>query len=214
MTDMNTVAGNMGDAIKAFRSAAVTAENKATPMARSILAALMTGAVSPDKVVMIVIDSFGNPKSPKTGKPIEKLSGLRDFVGGDATRKTVESILKVHDNVKGDAALTKLATSFILEATGAPKSLRALEVAVKDAMRAEVAKGRGTENESAETNTGTIEAPVAAETLADRLNKMALEIAGIADEDMGAVDAALTALRNAIGERYNAYAVAQLKLAA
>jgi len=213
MTDMSPIANNMGETIKAFRSAAVTAENKATPMARSILAALMTGAASPDKVVATVIASFGNPKA-KSGKPVDKLSGLRDFVGGDATRKTVESILKAHENAKGDDALTKIATAFVFDAEGAPKSLRALTVAIADQMRADAAKDVGP-SEEAETNTGTNE-PTGGVVVsdADILNKAALIIAGMDDAAFLAASDTVAALRKAIADRMDAYTTSQLKLAA
>ena len=216
MTDMTNVANNMGETIKAFRSAAVAAENKATPMARSILAALMTGVASPDKVVATVIASFGNPKSPKTGKPVDKLSGLRDFVGGDATRKTVESILKAHENAKGNDALVKLVTSFVLDADGAPKSLRALIVAISDKIRADAAKEVGP-SEKAETNTGnTGDDAKGGVTItdADLINKAALVIAGLDDAAFLALSDNVAALRKAIADRMDAYATAQLKLAA
>lgn len=214
MTDMTNIANNMGETIKAFRSAAVTAENKATPMARSILAALMTGAASPDKVVATVIASFGNPKA-KSGKPVDKLSGLRDFVGGDATRKTVESILKAHENAKGDDALTKIATAFVFDAEGAPKSLRALTVAIADQMRADAAKEVGP-SEAAETNTGTNDDAKGGVVVsdADILNKAALIIAGMDDAAFLAASDTVAALRKAIADRMDAYTTAQLRLAA
>ena len=212
MDNMQNIANNMGEAIKNFRSAAVTAENKATPMARSILAALMTGTTSADGVVAAVIASFGNPKSPKTGKPVDKLSGLRDFVGGDATRKTVESILRIHDNIRSVPELKALATAFILETANCPKSLRALDVAVKEALRAAAAKDTPPEG-PAETN---VDAPTdggaaVVSTLADRLNKLALEIAGLSDDDFLAVSAETAALRKAIADRTNAFTAAKIE---
>lgn len=213
MTDMNNVANAMGETIKAFRSAAVTAENKATPMARSILAALMTGVATADKVVIAVIASFGDPKSPKTGKPVDKLSGLRDFVGGEATRKTVESILKIHENIRGDDNLKALATSFILETEGAPKSLHALDVAVKDALRAEAAKEMAPKDGEApaETNTGTNEvAPAPSKSLADKLNALSLEIAGLSDDDFRAITNEVAALRKAMADRMDKFTMSAI----
>lgn len=216
MTDLNTVANNMGETIAAFRKSAVTTENKATPMARSILAAMLTGVATEDKVTIAVIASFGNPTSPKTGKPVAKLSGLRDFVGGDATRKTVETIVKIHANVKGHDALTKLVTSFILDAQGAPKSLRALDVAVKDTLKAEAAADPANADGAAETNTGTNDdtATAPSETIADRINKLALEIAGTSDDEFQLMGDNIAALRKAIADRTDAYAIAKLKLVA
>lgn len=213
MTEMTTVAATMGETIKAFRSAAVSAENKATPMARSILAALMVGATSVDGVTAAVIASFGNPKSSKTGKPVSNLSGLREFVGGDATRKTVESIFKIFENCRGQDTLKAMATAFILEADGAAKSLRALDVAVKDALRADAAKEMGTEGENAENVNGET-APAASNvvsTLGDRLNAMALEISTLSDDEFRAVTAEIAAIRKAMADRMDLFTMSALK---
>lgn len=217
MTDMTNVANNMGETIKKFRETAVTLENRATPMARSILAALMTGAATHDKVVAAVIASFGEPKSPKTGKPVDKLSGLRDFVGGDATRKTVESILKAYDNIKGDAVLEKLASDFVLERAGSPKSLRALTVAIADHLRAEAAKNAGDTGGGAETNIGNTGddakgGVVVSDT--DVLNKAAMIVASMDDDAFLAASDTIAALQSAIRARMDAYAAAKLGLAA
>lgn len=139
---IDTVAHDLGNTIIAFRSAAVTSENKATPMARSMLAALLTGATSPDLIVALVLQSFGNPKSPK-GKPLDKLSGSGDYLTGfGATRKTVDTIFKVWANVDADkerdvdgVAMGKgevraLIVQFCLGHKDAPKSLRALSEAI------------------------------------------------------------------------------------
>ncbi|MGN6819186.1 MAG: hypothetical protein ACTHJR_11015 [Sphingomonas sp.] len=142
MTDFNSVAATMGDDIKAFRSANVTAFNKATPLARSILAGLMAGVVTASVVTSAVISSFGNPKTP-AGKPITKLSGSGDHLPGwGATRKTVAAILKVFEDIDADKDTTgdvrKNVTAFVLQTDGAPKSLAALQALVRENINAHV----------------------------------------------------------------------------
>lgn len=135
---INTVAATVADDVKAFRSAAVTAENKATPFARSMLAALMSGVWTRTLAESAIIHAFGNPKAPKSGKPVAKLSGLRDFVGGDAVRKTAETVFEMFANLDAVPTVRPIVTAFVLGDEGAAKSLRALNVAVRDAVKAHV----------------------------------------------------------------------------
>ena len=219
---MNTVGATMGAEIKAFRSAAVTSENKATPLARAILAALVAGLTSPEGVVSTVIHAFGNPKSPKTGKPVAKLSGLRDFVGGDATRKTVESIMTVHGNLdfdkpgdhngnKGASAIRSLVVSFILDDAKAPKSLKALKDAVKDLIDAHVAltapESDATDEERGEGPSdaaGDATPPATPMTLAERIASLIVAIDNASAEELltEAVDDAIPALYASIKAAY------------
>jgi hypothetical protein len=175
-----TVAATVGGDIVALRSASVTAENKASPFARSMLAALMSGVWSRDLAVSAIITAFGNPKSPKSGKPISKLSGLRDFTGGDAVRKTAETVFSVFENIDAVPGVRTLVTDFVLSTNGAAKSLRALLVAVKEATKAHAAtlidadavtEAEG-DNDAAEGDAPSTDAPVADMTLSERVQAL------------------------------------------
>lgn len=172
---IETVAVQVGENIKAFRSAAVTSENKGSQAARSMLASLVTGVWTRALAESAIIHAFGNPKSPKSGKPIAKLSGLRDFVGGDAVRKTAETVFRIFDNIDADAwlsapmpatdedeategvpgarAIRPLVVAFILGGENAPKSLHALNEGVNKALR-EHAKATQPAADEAEGNGG------------------------------------------------------------
>lgn len=174
VTSIATVAATVGDDVKAFRSAAVTAENKATPFARSMLAALMSGVWTRTLAESAIIHAFGNPKSPKSAKPITKLSGLRDFVGGDAVRKTAESVFELHANIDAVPTVRPIVTAFVLGDDGAAKSLRALQTAVREAVKAHVEASAPDNSDAVADNAAeadaapnTGDAPTAAKTLND-----------------------------------------------
>lgn len=145
-----TVAATVGEDLKAFRSASVTGENKGNQSARSLLASLVAGVYTPALATAAIIHAFGNPKG-KGGKPIEKLSGLRAFTGGDAVRKAASTVFGIFENIDADAtvietadgnvgaAIRPLVVGFILNEEGAPKSLRALSEGVSAALRSYVA---------------------------------------------------------------------------
>lgn len=175
MTSIATVAANVGNDVKAFRSAAVTSENKGSQAARSMLASLVSGVWTRALAESAIIHAFGNPKSPRSNKPVTKLSGLRDFTGGDAVRKTAETVFRIFDNVDADkwqvapspetddsdavegvpgaTAIRPLVVAFILGTEGAPKSLHALNEGVNKALR-DHAKATQPEAEEAEGNGG------------------------------------------------------------
>lgn len=211
---IETVAATVAGEIKAFRTAAVTSENRATPFARSILAALLSGLSTKDMVTSMVIHAFGNPKSP-AGKPIAKLSGSGDhIVGWGATRKTVASVFDVFDNVDADkvgaAAIRPLVVAFVLSDDGSAKSLRALVDAVKVAIAAHAATLQGDNSDAVEENKANDTAPAtdaapapAVLSLTDRINALNVAIANdpaalLADD----TDAAIAALMDTIKAAY------------
>lgn len=205
-TNLIAAASTVASDVKAFRSAAVTADNKATPFARSLMAALIAGVYTKDLAISAIIHAFGNPKSPKSGKGIEKLSGLRDFAGGDAVRKTAETAFAIVENIDtdkaGDAMIRKAIVAFILNESGAAKSLRALESDVKALIRA-YAKATLPDNSeaAAETDAETADAKAApapaapAEmTLAERINALTVAVMAAGLDEMSDAQAAMTAL--------------------
>lgn len=208
--NINTIADNMGDALKALRGKAVTFENGATAAARSIFAALLTGAATADKVIATTIAAFGNPMTPG-GKPLTTLSSSSGdhIVGWGSTRKAVTSMLKTFENAKGDEQLTAMVRGFVLSEKDAPKSLQGLEKAVKAAMREAAAKEMGTDGDTAETD-GSENATAPSLDF----NKVALYIAGLSVEQVGQLADGLTAVRDAIAGRFDAYAEAKLAKAA
>lgn len=128
------IAATVGDDVKAFRSAAVTAENKATPFARSMLAALLSGVMTKLTAETAIIHAFGNPKS-QAGKAIAKLSSVGDYLPGwGAVRKTYGTVTTLFDNIDSAPGVRPLVVAFVLNEPTAAKSLRALDVAVRDAI--------------------------------------------------------------------------------
>lgn len=228
---IETVASTLAAEIKAFRAAAVTSENKATPFARSILASLVSRLSTPSMVESMVIHAFGNPKS-KAGKPIAKLSGSGDhIVGWGATRKTVATVFSLFDNIDADAprdatddadavpgaaAIRPLIVSFILGEDGAPKSLKALSDAVKAAVAAHAATLVGDNSDAKDENDAnsdapTADAPTAPLSIADRFAALIVAInadpAAMLDE---ANDAAYVALLDTVKAAYAATVPDQL----
>lgn len=179
------IAANLGDNLKAFRSSAVTAENKGDTTARSLLAAMLVNATfTVELATAAIIRAFGNPKG-KSGKPIDKLSGLRNITGGDAVRKMATSVFSIVTNIDADktteGTIRKVVTAFVLNETGAPKSLRALSAAVGDAIRAHV-KATQPANDEAEADNAKAEAeaeggtPTETASLVDYVMQLALRI--------------------------------------
>jgi hypothetical protein len=205
---IEAVAATVNSEIVAFRSKAVSSENAATPLARSILAAMVAGVATETTVTVMVLHSFGNPKSPK-GKQLEKLSGSGDHVPGfGATRKTIASIFDVFANIDFDAPrevdevtvgagdIRKAVVAFILKEEGAPKSLRALREAVKASIAAHIAATAPDNSEAvaeaeAAQEGGSTEAPV---SLVDRVNALSVAYQAASPEAKVAAHTALEAL--------------------
>ncbi len=192
------VASTVAAEITAFRKSTVAAENKASPFARSVLASLVAGTMTVSLVESAAIHAFGNPKSEKTGKPIAKLSGLRDVTGGDAFRKTCVTVFDIFDNVDADkpvsddegvtvgaGTIRPLVVSFILSADGAPKSLKALADGVKAAVAAHAAATMPDNSEAKEENeanandNGKGPADATPLPLIDRINMLAVAIGAV-----------------------------------
>lgn len=204
-SNLAIAAATFGDDVKAFRSSAVTAENKGNTAAKSLLAALVSGIYTESLAIAAIIHAFGNPKGKK-GKVIETLSGLRNVTGGDGVRKMAETVFRIFKNIDADSvvvgegdetvggAIRPLIVAFILGEEGAPKSLRALNDAVNSALRA-YAKATSPDNADAEAdNEAEADTAPAAQSLTDRvLAVMVAYEAATADERVAAHDA-LTAL--------------------
>lgn len=223
------VANTIATEIEAFRKAAVTSENKATPFARAILASLVAGTQTQALVTSAVLHNFGNPKSPK-GKPLDKLTASGDhIVGFGATRKAVTAAFDVFDNIDADAfgnvledgdgterapgaaAIRPLVYSFILNETGSPKSLAALVSAVKSAIAAHTAAtmpandNGETEGETGGTDKGeATPTPTVNLTVAQRIAELIVAIQADPESLVagGDADNAVTALYATINETY------------
>jgi hypothetical protein len=182
-----TVAATVADEIKTFRSNAVTLENRSTPFARSLLASVVSGLSTVSLLEAAVIHAFGNPKNAK-GKPIAKVSGLRDCVGGKAVYQTWKSFVSIVDCIDGDAPteveqedgttitvgeglIRKAVTGFILGEADAPKTLGALNKLITDTLKAHYALTMPS-NEEAEADNAEADAdnaaPVASSSLSLR----------------------------------------------
>lgn len=96
----NTLAAN---AI-AFKDASKAADNASTPFARSVLAAIVGGVSTLAFAESVVIGAFGSPLSPATGKPVNKVSGLRNVEGGSRVYQAWKDVAYIVDNLDTDAA--------------------------------------------------------------------------------------------------------------
>lgn len=216
---LESIASTVAADIKAFRSSAVTSEGKGNTAARSMLAALLSGVWTQSLAESALIHAFGNPKSPKTGKPVAKLSGLRDFTGGDAVRKAAETVFRIFANVDADAPRTvddvtvgagtirPLVVSFVLNETDAPKSLRALNEAVNVALR-EHAKAISPDNADAVAETEAESAAPTTSTeaafdVADAIAKLTVFASAMDEADANAYSDAINTLYAAWDARCN-----------
>lgn len=214
LTPLLQQASRVGEELKLFRSAAVTSENRATPLARSVLAAMVAGSMTETTLTVAVLHSFGNPKTPK-GKPLDKLSGSGDHLPGfGATRKTVAAIVDIFANIDadkpvpvdpeqpegetiGEGKVRSIVISFILNEQGAPKSLRALREAVRAAIAAHVAatspdnSDAVEENEQQEQQEQEQQAPM---SLIDRVNALTVAYQAASPEERVAAHDALQTL--------------------
>lgn len=197
-------AASFGDDVKAFRSSAVTSENKGNTASKSLLASLVSGVYTEALAVASILHAFGNPKTPK-GKAIETLSGLRNFTGGDAVRKMADTCFRIFGNIDADKvapegatdwqpAIRPLVVSYILGDEGAPKSLRALNDAVSGALRSYV-KATQPDNADAEAdNAADADAPPAQQSLTDRTLALMVAYEAATHEERVAAHEAIAAL--------------------
>lgn len=212
---IRTVGDSAPMEISKFRSAAVTSENRATPLARSLLGALVAGTATPALVVSMVIHAFGNPKTPK-GKAIDKLSGSGDYLPGwGATRKTVTGILALFENIDvdaprnvevdgetvivGEGKVRETIVSFILEGEGSPRSFRALQEAVRAHVSAFTASLSPDNSEAEAEAEGAAaeergEAPAKSMTLKERAEALIVAYGAASPEERAEAQDALTAL--------------------
>jgi len=218
----------------AFIEGAKASATLATPFSRSLLAALVGGTASASMLESMVLSAAGSPHSPKTGKLIAKVSGLRDAIeAGDAIRKAWENTLFVFDNIDADAwliaptdesegqpgaaAIRPLVEAFILESEGAEKALgtphSGLRGKVQAAIRAHtdaIALLHNVEPEKAEGETapeaeGGETAPAATSPV-DMVNAMLVRLRSMTDADFVAAQAELAMLSDYVDSRWNAIA--------
>jgi len=216
----------------ALKGAGIAASGASTTFARSVLATVLGGLSSLDMVASVVIAAMGAPKSPKTGKPIAKVSGLRDFEGGDAIYNAWKRVAFILDNIDADASdvapatddapaikgantIRSTVTAFILKEAGAPTALfgstgvHAFVVSAMTAHAEAIALHNGVDNseqKEGEQKEGEQEAPV---TLADRIALFMVALGAASDETVLTSANELEALMDAIVDRNNA-AIANL----
>lgn len=217
-----TLASNaiaLGDAGKATSGAS-------TAFARSVLATVMGGLSSLDMVQSLTIAAMGAPRSPKTGKPVAKVSGLRDFDGGDAIYNAWKRIAFILDNLDADAwieapsddnadgiagasAIRPMVTAFVLNEAGAKSALfgaTGIHAAVTEAMTVHaeaIALHNGvtpTEANDTDNDTDTDTAPV---TLAERIATFLVALKASDAETLIANGEALQTLSDAISDVYS-----------
>ena len=214
----------------AFVDANRASDAASTPFARSVLASVVGGLSSLAMVDMLIIAAMGSPKSPATGKPIAKVSGLRDFDGGARLYQAYKVVVSVLENIDADAPVTigegeaavtvgeglirKAVVGFILGEADAPKALfgkSGLDGTVKGIM-AEHAKATlaamGVEPEAdadADAKPADANAPM---SIADRLAATLVAIKAMSDEEFFDNQQALAALSDFIDARWDAIAAA------
>ena len=221
--EITNVAGTVGDEIKSFRSAAVTSENRATPLARSLLASVVAGTMTVALLESASIVAYGNPKNAK-GKPVATVSGLRNCIGGLAYYQTWKSFVSLVETIDGDAPVTdadgttigtgsirKAIVGFILGNEDAPRNLKQLLAFRDDALKAFYAltmpaPDAATEEASAEAKpvTATENGEISQLSLLDRVNALLVAIAASDDAEFDAAYDALATVPAAINARIEA----------
>ena len=217
----STVAASTVAFIEANRSA----DKASTPFARSTLAAVVGGLSSLSMVESLVIAAFGSPKG-KNGKPVAKVSGLRDFDGGARLYQAWKAVAFIVDNLDADApteqtrgeetatigegAIRAAVTAFILQDDGAATALfGATGIAAKvKALMADHAKaiadfhGIVAEGEGEGEGEGDkSDAPAGRQSLTDRANAMLLALREASDADVAEALDALAILADYIDQR-------------
>ena len=212
----------------AFKDASKAADTASTPFARSVLAAVVGGVSTIAFAESVVIGAFGSPKSPKTGKPIAKVSGLRDVEGGSRVYQAWKDIAFIVENLDtdaavevtppakegeegkavtvGDGAIRKAVIAFILSDAGAATALfgaTGLTARIK-AMIAEhgkaVMEAMGVQQETPNKGEETPAAP-APQSLTDRINALIVAINEADDATLGEALVSLSALADLIDTR-------------
>jgi hypothetical protein len=215
-------AGALAANAVAFIAASGAADTASTPYARSALATVIGGLASFAMVESVLIAAMGSPKSPATGKPIAKASGLRDFPGGARVYQAHKAIAFVLDNIDADAildasnpeavvpgaaAIRPLVEGFILE-TGDVKALfgkSGLEGKVKAAMADHakaVATLHGVVETPAETETNAND-NAAPQTLAERAAVLLVALRAASDAEFTDAQTALAMVSDYIDTRWN-----------
>lgn len=193
---------DMGAEFSKFRDKTVSAANAATPLARLALAGLLSGGATENSLTLAAIAAYKNPKTPK-GKPVESISGLRYAPGGDAARKTLETVFRLAKDCALSDDIRASVTAFVLEAKGSAKSLAALSDIVKAQVKAlNEAQGAQEQANEGEGQASEGEAP-ARPDIAHMANLLALALEQASDADLdGAIDAiaALASRINALFE--------------
>ncbi len=219
----------------AFKDASKGADMAATPFARSALASLLGSAEYADLSVAPLLSMgmlearlialFGSPNSDKTGKPISKVSGLRDIEGGTRFYQAWKDIVTLAENVDADAwiemptadsdgipgarAIRSMLIDFVLEAEGAKSALfgrTGITAAVKLAMT-DHAKAIATHNgvvEDAPADKGEANDNGVAVSLHDRIAQFMVALSTYSAADIVANEGALQSLRDAMDDAYNA----------
>jgi len=200
---IQTVASTVGDEIKAFRSAAVTSENRSTPFARALLANVVSGAMSLPLLETGIVHAFGNPSNAK-GKPVATVSGLRAFVGGTATYQTFKSVSYLVDCIDFDAPcsdddgttigngdIRTAIVGFILGDKDAPANLKQLLETVKASVKAFIAlkmpsnEDAVSDNAEAEATTDTAKnGEISPLSLNDRALALLVAMQAASDDDL------------------------------
>lgn len=221
------VAGKLGETTASFIDASRSADTASTPFSRSLLATLVGGVATVAMSEMLVIASFGSPKSPSTGKPVKNVSGLRNFEGGARLYQAWKDVLFIVENIDADeylivpgtdadkpegeagkAAIRPLVTAFIL-GEGDVKALfgaKGLTARVK-ALMAEhgeaIARLNGIEPEAKEGEEGGANDNGAPQSLSDRATAL---LVALKDADDGAfieAQSVLAVLADYIETRWN-----------
>jgi hypothetical protein len=221
---VNTVAATVGDEIKSFRSAAVTSENRSTPLARSLLASVVSGTMTVALLESAALVAYGNPKNAK-GKPIATVSGLRNCIGGTAFYQTWKSFVSLVETIDGDAPVTdadgttvgngsirKAIVGFILGNEDAPRNLKQLLAFRDDALKAFYALTMpapdAATDDAAKEPAAAVPAAGNGEisqlSLLDRVNALLVAIAASDDAEFDAAYDALATVPAAINARIEA----------
>lgn len=231
-----TVSASLAANIVDFRKAAVTAHNKATPYARSTLAAIASGVATIALVEVQVLQAFGNPKTPK-GKAMS-VSGLRDksIVGGQAFYQAHKDVRFIAENIDSDAnqpvldsegqpvldsegnaltigegAIRKAVEAFALGLEGAAKSLNELKTSVDASLVAFAAllmpdNGEAVADNEAAAPAAPAAAPAAPVSLATRIAELILAIGQASDDELNEAYDSFELINQAVNARIDAVA--------
>lgn len=197
-----------GETTEVLRQNGVSFENKATDWSRESLCGLFSGTINVGDMDATLI-AILKPKKPN-GKAGDSRSSLRYAKGGDAIRKTADSVEDIFTAATSGAvaeAFRPIAIAFATAADNSPKSLAAVRGELSK-LRSEAAKvAKAAADNAGNTADADNETPKPVQVqvpLAVMAERMALALREASADDVLAADDQLTALMSALRDAYSA----------